>query len=138
MNKLKAFTLIEIMIITLVLGVIASLALVQYKTVVEKAYCANAKQNLKTIWTAGQTGIIRKNNILNSDGFMTNLANINTRLRINIPADANFDYHATEGGHISAFRVGGPIYSCKISFYQPLSETIPPIYPSCTAPQFCD
>jgi prepilin-type N-terminal cleavage/methylation domain-containing protein len=130
----KGFTLIEIMVVVITLGVIMSLALTSYKKVLEQNYCRNAQQNMVLIYNAVQVFKIKKNPA--SFPASPNLAAINAALGISIPDDPKFTYDMPAGSNlgpwdISVNRVDGS-YTCYMQFWEvisPLSST----NPACTA-----
>lgn len=103
----------ELIIVVITLGVIASLALSNYNNIVEQNYCRNAQMNLMTIYSASQIRGVKdpQTNITTAD-----LTTINNNLQLNI-SDNNFDY--TYAGNPSNFnatatRNEGPNYSCQV------------------------
>lgn len=64
MNK-KGFTLLELLVVVLIIGILASIALPQYQKSVEKSRTAEAQTTLKAMFTAQQECVLRTGNIQN-------------------------------------------------------------------------
>lgn len=105
----------ELMIVTLTLAVIISLALSNYSKVTEQAYCRNAQINLRAIQSAAIINGVKFG--LTNDISSANTATINTTLRLNI-SDEKFNY-VLWGTPANAFsratRIGGPNYNCEFN-----------------------
>jgi len=52
MNKKKGFTLVELLIVVMIIGILAVIALPNYQKSIERAYTAEAKQVLSDIYNA--------------------------------------------------------------------------------------
>ncbi|MBN2542117.1 prepilin-type N-terminal cleavage/methylation domain-containing protein [bacterium] len=55
MKRKKGFTLIELMIVVVIIGILAALAITSYRSVTKKAKISEAKTVLKRIWQCGET-----------------------------------------------------------------------------------
>lgn len=82
----KAFTLLELIIVVILIGVLASLGLVQYTNMVEKGRVAEARSNL---------GVLRNLQVVRfqEQGAYGTLANLNSGLPGAAPACANIAYY---------------------------------------------
>ena len=61
----KAFTLIEILVVVLIIGILAAIALPKYQTAVEKSIMQEAIVNLKTIAQANDVFFLRNGRYAN-------------------------------------------------------------------------
>lgn len=130
------FTLMEIMIVAITLGVIASLALSNYNKVMEQNYCRNAQMNLIAIHNAIQIFYL-KNRTYHSSG--SDLTAINTDLNLNIN-DPYFTYSVVgvdpnNYSLTTSTRKNGPTYSCTVSSTTSLQGVN--VNPTCTSTNFC-
>lgn len=128
----RGFTLLEILIAVITLGVVASLALSNYRTIMEQSYCNTAQRNLIAIRLAAEIHLT-KTGTWNISG--TTLTNINNDLRLNIN-DPKFIYTYESPPFspnlASATRTGGPTYTLWVDV-NPVSSTNPSINPAfCT------
>ena len=105
----------ELIIVVITLGVIASLALSNYNNIVEQSYCHNAQMNLMAIYNASK---IRGIKDPSTDITSANTATVNANLRLNInDANFNYTYNGAPNGFMSfAIRTDGPSYSCRVRF----------------------
>lgn len=113
-----AYTLIEVMIVVIIVGVIAGLGIMQFSRMVELQRCRTAKQNLVTIWGALE---IYKTRNGSYPMFMYPTSQINTTLGLNI-YDSDFLYGLVGNGsayYLTATRGG------TTPIYQILMEQIP-------------
>lgn len=131
-DSFKGFTLMEIIIVVITLGVITSLAFSNYRTIMEREYCRNAQMNLLAIDSAAKIYKIKNNTY---GPFLNNLTAINTTLNLSI-SDDKFTYQFS-GGAVNytswARRIPGPAaYTCSLDSSLPFSSVNPTI-----APAFC-
>ena len=126
----RGFTLMEIIIVVITLGVIASLALSNYNTVMEQSYCNTAQRNLIAIRLAAEIYHTRTGTFEITG---TTLTDINRDLNLNI-IDSKFiyTYTVTSPNLSFATRTGGPTYTLTL-YIDPVSSTNPSINPAfCT------
>ena len=81
MNK-KAFTLLELLVVVLIIGILAAVAVPQYKMTVEKSHATEALSILKTIAQAQEIYFLAKGEY----------ASAFTDLDIDVPTSPYFDY----------------------------------------------
>src|SRR3989338_9836233 len=85
MRNKKAFTLTEIMVVLIIIGIMASFALPRFGTTAEFARASEGTQILTVLWTAQRKFAIDE--VHNpGGGYTNNAANLDTR----IPATPNF------------------------------------------------
>ncbi len=60
-NLTKGFTLIELLVVVVIIGILAAIALTQYRKLVEKANAAEALPILKALWQAQQAYYLLNN-----------------------------------------------------------------------------
>jgi prepilin-type N-terminal cleavage/methylation domain-containing protein len=97
----KAFTLLELMVVVIIVGIVASFGIPNYTRSLDKARRKDAESNLQVIHAAQQIYIARHNNVYFGPG---NLAQINSNLMLNIVAN-------------------GTTYSCNLPGLAPPSFT---------------
>ena len=85
MRDKQAFTLVEIMIVLIIIGVMAALAVPRFGTTVEITRVSEGTQILTALWTAQRKFAIDEIHNL-AGGYASNIANLDTR----IPASPNF------------------------------------------------
>ncbi len=89
-----AFTLVELMVVVVILGVVAGFAIPNYTKSVERSHRKDAESNLKMVHAAQQMYAARNDDSYWSGG---NLAAINSTLQLNIVANGK-TYTCTGGG----------------------------------------
>ena len=104
----KGFTLIEVLMVVLIVGILASLAMPQYTKVVEKAKMSEAKTVLSAIRTA--EGVY----FMEYDAYTTTLANLDLDTDIHTGNNLLFSYSVALTGtagsqsfSVTSTRVGG-------------------------------
>ena len=128
---IQAFTLMELMIVIVIIGVIASFALPQYHKTVERAYEREAIRNLTMVHAAEQVYQVENGTYWNSGTQGDCLANLNTNLRLNIIA-GEMTYGCDGDGTLFTFTAdrAGSLGDFTVSVTDAeLSST----NPSCTA-----
>ena len=83
LNK-KAFTLMELLIATAILGIIASLSVPSYMKAMESSYSNEAKVNLNIVHMGEKIYYLNNNKYWPDDTNSTNLAAINTALSVDM------------------------------------------------------
>ncbi|MCC6758397.1 MAG: type II secretion system protein [Candidatus Omnitrophica bacterium] len=114
LSRRKGFTLIEIMVVVIILGVIASLALSNYHNIGEQNRCRAAQMNLLRIYNASKVREVKDTTHIH----VTGAEDINLVLKIKID-DPNFiytyRYYDSLSWLASATRVNGPPYGCMLA-----------------------
>jgi prepilin-type N-terminal cleavage/methylation domain-containing protein len=96
MSNKKGFTLIEILVVLVIVGVLALVALPNYNAMVIQGSASTAQNNLISIYNAQKASYINNNKYYFSAACPDTLNNINTSplLSLNL-ADTNFNYCCT-------------------------------------------
>jgi len=98
--KKPGYTLIELLITVIIIGILVGIALPGYNKIKERALDKEAKVNLKLIQTA------EKIHSMDLGAYYTSgdIANLNQELKLNIPSGAsrNWNYSTTGTGNASA------------------------------------
>lgn len=143
MSNEKGFTLVEILIVLVIIGILASVALPSYFTMIQQGAAKATQDNLVSVYSA------EKNYYLNNGAYCTaacsSLANINTTLSLNL-ADTNFSYVCAAGGSsytCTAKNIANNAFTMVLS--GPPNQVIlpggtPPLNPTCTDainPNYC-
>ena len=105
MSAKKGFTLIEIIVVTIIIGILAVVAVPTYYTFMQQGASKAAQNNLVTIYNGQKTYYLSSatgGTYYNSPS-ANDLAGINTALGLNIN-DNNFQYTCT--------TAAGPSYTC--------------------------
>ena len=90
MTKKSGFTLIEIIIATIILGILTTVAVNSYNSYIQQSYANNAINNLKQIAMAQKVYYLNHGQYYLKDKSV--LSDINNNLGLNI-IDNNYDYH---------------------------------------------
>ena len=96
----KGFTLMEIVVVLMIIGIIAGFYFPNFTVPNEKAWAANAQNNLLAIYTAEQN--YKNNN--GSYAAPASLAAINSTLSLNILDDGTYSYTCSTGVTCTATR----------------------------------
>ncbi|MBN1793860.1 MAG: prepilin-type N-terminal cleavage/methylation domain-containing protein [Candidatus Omnitrophica bacterium] len=115
--KNRGFTLIEVLIVVIILGILASIAVPQYANSIEKAKTGEAKTNLGSILTGEKLYYLEWESYVNA----TDMSAINAILDVDI-SGRYFAYEvcgATDLGFTAiATRNGGPWHGQTITMDQ--------------------
>lgn len=100
------FTLMEILIVVVIIGIIAGFGIPQYSTFVERGYRQDAETQLRLIHKAQQMYRVKYNEFYppSSDNSDKSIVNINTALQLNINPN-QFTY-------ICSYGTGPQVFTC--------------------------
>ena len=108
-KKISGFTLIEIMVVVVIIGILASLAIPNYVNTREKAMDKEAIAGVKLIRAANRQYYVQNDSYFPSSGTESGLANINGNLSI-VLSGTNWAFsiaHQASGGfNATAVRSG--------------------------------
>lgn len=104
-NQDSAFTLLEIVIVIVIIGILGTLAVNQFGPVKERALDNEAKANLKLIQAAEKIYKMETGSYYPASGSDTNIATINSNLKLSL-TEANWDYLTKSSGCAQATRSG--------------------------------
>jgi prepilin-type N-terminal cleavage/methylation domain-containing protein len=103
MSAKKGFTLIEILVVLVIIGILAAVAIPNYNTMIVQGAVKTAQNNLTTIYTA------QKNYYFNNGVYC--IAGCNSLSNINLPANLNLNITDNNFSYACA-AVAGPSYTC--------------------------
>ena len=116
----NGFSMMEIMIVSVIIGILATLGIGYYTTAKENVADREAVSNLKNIYVAEKSYNLDHNNYypdLVADGKSSesDIGTINTKLKLSLPtatiANRNWDYIVYSTGCARATRNGGDVRS---------------------------
>lgn len=103
----KAFSIMELMIVVVVVGVIALFGIPNYRRTMDVAVAKDAVSNLKLIAAAQQRYFARNSSYYPSSAITANVQDINEELRLNISQQQGLTYSCTNTApHCSAAGTG--------------------------------
>jgi len=111
LNK-KSFTLIELIIVVIIIGILASMGLPGFEKTKEQALDREAKANMQLILAADKIYRMENGTYWPVNNLESNQANINTALKLSLPTDAarKWSYEVNNLNtfvNITAGRTGG-------------------------------
>ena len=104
MSICKGFTLVEMIVVVIVLGILASLAGAQYSKIIERSRGSEAKQVLLTAYAGYQRRVANEESVV-----WAQINGIWNRLGMSTPSNTRFTYGWSNTGNdprIIALRVG--------------------------------
>lgn len=123
MKIIKAFSLMELMVVVTIAGVVAAFGIPNYQKTINVAAAKDAVNNLKLIAAAQQLYLARNGSYYPSAGTV-NVYEINTNLHLNILAQQGVVYSCTNTA---------PQCSAAKGTDWTYSITVPTTLPACTA-----
>ena len=124
----KGFTLLEVMVVSVILGILATIALPVYNTSRERIFDNQAKADLKLMWSAEKNYYLDMQYYYPSTGSITDLVTINNALTMDLPANVNkrWNYSVFNTGCCQASRtIGTKNWRIRIAETDPVSGTCP-------------
>ncbi len=105
----KGFTMQELLITVVIMGVLATLSIGYLMSAKENVANSEANANLKSIQVAEKAYSLDSNGYYPSSGSDTNIGSINTHLKLSLPSTGNIDwnYAVFSTGCGQATRNGG-------------------------------
>lgn len=110
MFKINGFSLLELIIAVVILGILVGIAIPVYLRTRENSFDREAIVNLKAIRMAEINYRMEWGNFYPSEGSDSNIADINYNLKLALPSGSNrnWDYTVWSNGCAQATRYNGP------------------------------
>ena len=107
-NFLTGFTLVELIIVVLIVGIIVAFAMPQFRVTQERALDLEAKSVLSLMRAAERIYKMEIGFWYPNTGTLTDLSAINTNLKLSLPTAApKWNYGVNSAGTIQGIRSGG-------------------------------
>lgn len=91
-NFLTGFTLLELIIVVVIVGILAAISLPKFGVTKERALDKEAKANLALIQAAEKIYRMEQGSYYPSSGSTSSIADINTNLKVNLPTGVSWAY----------------------------------------------
>lgn len=98
MHRKFGFTLMEMMIVLIIIGVVIAIAFPNFETPTEQARALTAQNNLMAIYTAQKNYFNNWGAYIVGSGNAFNIAQINNSLNLSIQDDSTYSYECTQNG----------------------------------------
>ncbi len=124
-GEIKGFTLMELMVVVIIIGVIAAFAIPNYGKSIQKAHERDMLAQLTSIHAANLLFRSYDGVYWDTAGVLKNMAEINTALSINIIANSGTGYtYISTGGATYTATAGWDAYTLQVT-EGPISSTNP-------------
>lgn len=107
-NSRCGFTLVELIIVVIIIGILASIAIPAYMHTQERAFDSDAKASVKLIQAAERIYRLESGFYYPPSGSVSVNSTINTNLKLSLPVTTpKWTYTANSTGNASALRTSG-------------------------------